>query len=175
MYLVAKINFNMQFETDRLLLREFSVDDAAHMYALNLDPEVIRYTGDGPFDSVESAKNFLENYDHYKQYGFGRWAVIRKSDSEWLGWCGLKYTESRDEHDIGFRFFKKYWGMGYATEAARKCLEVGFHEFDMPFIVGRAMKANLGSVRVLEKIGMAWWRDFDFEGEEGVIYRSDQH
>lgn len=161
----------MQFETARLLLRQFTPEDAEQMYLLNLDPEVIRYTGDAPFVSIEAAKKFLNNYDHYKRYGFGRWAVIRKSDQAWLGWCGLKYTESTWEHDIGFRLFKQYWGQGYATEAAKKCLEIGFAQFNMPFIVGRAMKANIGSVKVLEKIGMEWWKDFDFEGGEGVIYK----
>ena len=161
----------MQSETERLLLREFTPEDAEQMYLLNLDPEVIRYTGDKPFDNIESAKKFLNNYDHYERYGFGRWAVVRKSDRAWMGWCGLKYTESTREHDIGFRLFKQYWGKGYATEAAQKCLKIGFSRFNMPFIVGRAMKANIGSVKVLEKIGMKWWKDFDFEGEEGVIHK----
>jgi ribosomal-protein-alanine N-acetyltransferase len=78
-------------ETQRLLLREMTPDDAENAYLLNLDPDVIKYNTDSPFGSIEEARNFLINYDHYKKYGFGRWAVVNQSDHEFLGWCGLKY------------------------------------------------------------------------------------
>ena len=71
-------------ETERLFLREITVNDAETAYLLNLDTDVIKYTGDKSFDSIESARQFLTSYDHYKKYGFGRWAVIRKQDSEFL-------------------------------------------------------------------------------------------
>ena len=158
-------------ETERLFLREITAADAVIAYELNLDPEVIRYTGDDPFDSIEEARQFLQSYDHYEKYGFGRWGVIRKEDGEFLGWCGLKYTADLDEYDIGFRFFKKHWNKGYATEAAKACIELGFREHGMTVIVGRAMKENTGSVRVLEKIGLTFTGTFDFDGEAGVIYK----
>lgn len=71
-------------ETNRLFLREITPDDAETAYLLNLDPEVIKYTGDEPFTSIEEARKFLENYDHYRKYGFGRWAVINKSTEEFF-------------------------------------------------------------------------------------------
>ena len=157
-------------ETPRLYLREMTVDDAESAYQLNLDPEVIKYTGDEAFESIESAKNFLKNYDHYKKYGFGRWAVIDKSNHAFLGWCGLKYTVELDEFDIGFRFFKKYWNNGYATESSKACITFGFDKFKMPKIVGRAMTENIGSIKVLEKIGLHFLESYNFEGEKGVIY-----
>ena len=157
-------------ETERLYLREITIEDAENAYLLNLDPEVVKYTSDEPFENVECARTFLKNYDHYKKYGFGRWAVINKTDNEFLGWCGLKYTEELDEFDIGFRFFKKHWNKGYATESAKACLELGFKKFEMPKIVGRAMKENFGSIKVLEKIGLKYYKPFDFDGEAGVIY-----
>lgn len=161
---------NIILETPRLYLREMTPADAENAYLLNLDPEVVQYTGDGPFESVEEAKTFLEKYDHYRKYGFGRWAVILKETGEYLGWCGLKYTADLDEFDIGFRFFKKHWNKGYATEASKPCIELGFKKFNMPEIVGRAIKANTGSIRVLEKCGLTYAGEYDFEGEEEVIY-----
>lgn len=158
-------------QTTRLTLRELTAADAENFYTLNADPEVIRYTGDGAFESVAAAKEFLENYSHYKEYGFGRWAVIRKEDGAFLGWCGLKYSPESDEHDIGFRFFREYWGQGYATEAAQACLDYGFGTLGLTTILGRAMKANAASVKVLEKIGMAYWKEMDFHGDAGVIYK----
>lgn len=161
-------------ETNRLYLREMTPDDAEQAYLLNLDPEVVKYTGDVAFISIEEAKTFLENYSHFKKYGFGRWAVIYKINDEYLGWCGLKYTEDLDEFDIGFRFFKKHWNKGFATEAAKACLEIGFDKFGMKTIVGRAMKANIGSVKVLEKIGLQFDKTFDFDGQEGLVYKIEK-
>lgn len=157
-------------QTARLYLREMTPADAEHAYRLNLDPEVIRHTGDDPFASVAQARQFLEQYDHYRRYGFGRWAVCLQAGDEFVGWCGLKYTESLAEYDLGFRFLRAHWGRGYATEAASACLDLGFREFLMPEIVGRAMKANTGSIRVLEKVGMKFARAYEEQGQEWVQY-----
>jgi [ribosomal protein S5]-alanine N-acetyltransferase len=161
----------MIISTPRLILRQLTPADAESFYLLNADPEVIRYTGDDAFADIEAAKQFLKGYDHYEKYGFGRWAVIRKEDGKFLGWCGLKYTPETGEYDIGFRFFREYWNKGYATEAAQACLDYGLNDLKIKTIVGRAMKANLASIKVLEKIGMAYWKKMDFHGGEGVIYR----
>jgi RimJ/RimL family protein N-acetyltransferase len=157
-------------ETPRLYLREMTAEDAESAYLLNSDPEVIRYTGDGPFESVSEARDFLANYESYKKYGFGRWAMILKETGEYLGWCGLKYTPELDESDIGYRLMKKFWGSGYASEAAEACIELGFTRFGMKTIIGRAMPANTASIRVLEKIGLTYLEDRLTEGTEEVIY-----
>lgn len=158
-------------QTQRLYLREFTIEDATHFYDLNLDPEVIKHTGDEAFKSVEDAKTFLENYDHYQKFQFGRWAVIDQTNEEFLGWCGLKFSPEKDEVDLGFRFFQKHWNKGFAGEAAQACLNYGFNELNLLQIVGRAMKANLASIRVLEKVGMQYLKDFEFDGNKGVIYK----
>lgn len=165
----------MILETPRLSLRELTPADDRNLFALNQDPEVIKYTGDPAFKNIHEARSFLENYDQYKKYGFGRWAVIGKNDSAFLGWCGLKYDASIDETDIGFRFCKKYWNQGFATESARACLSYGFDKLAMETIVGRAMKENAASVKVLEKLGMQFDREFDFyRGHCGVVYKIEQ-
>jgi len=157
-------------ETQRLCLRKMTIDDAYNIYLLNLDVDVIKYTGDESFKNIEKARHFLENYNHYDKYQFGRWAVIHKNNNEFLGWCGLKYTPELDEVDIGFRFFKKFWNNGYATESAEACINYGFEKYKLAKIVGRAMKENTGSIRVLEKIGLEYSKNFKFGQKEGVIY-----
>ena len=72
---------NPILETSRCYLRELSVDDALHFYELNSDPEVIQYTGDQAFESIETARQFLENYNPYSTSGYGRWAVIDKKNN----------------------------------------------------------------------------------------------
>lgn len=157
-------------ETERTILRNLTINDAEDFYALNLDKEVLKYTGDQPFENIEKAKNFLINYDQYQNYGVGRLAVIEKATSKFIGWCGLKYNSKKDEYDIGFRFFRAYWNKGFATETAKRCLDYGFKDLGIQRIVGRAMKENTSSIKVLEKNGMTFKETFDFDGHEGVIY-----
>ncbi|MFC0875025.1 GNAT family N-acetyltransferase [Saccharicrinis sp. FJH2] len=156
-------------ETSRLILREFQLKDAEAFYLLNSDPEVLRYTGDSPFGNVTEAEEFIRNYDDYRKNGFGRWAVILKSTHEFLGWCGLKLNEE-NMIDVGFRFFKNEWGKGYATEAAKSTLEYGFNQLKMAEIIGRAALANKASIRVLEKLGMTYWKMASCHGIEDACY-----
>ena len=65
-------------ETERTYMRNLIPDDAENFFALNLDPEVMRFTGDNPFNSLEESREFLRNYDQYEKYGVGRLAVIER-------------------------------------------------------------------------------------------------
>lgn len=158
-------------ETDRLLLRELEPADAAEFFNLNQNPDVIRYTGDEPFGDIAAARAFLENYKDYQQHGYGRWAVIEKTTDTFTGWCGLKYDPTRDETDIGFRFFEHFWNRGFATESALACLNYGFRTLRLENIVGRVMQENTASIRVLEKIGLAFEREQDFGPHKGLLFR----
>jgi ribosomal-protein-alanine N-acetyltransferase len=156
-------------ETPRLLLREILISDAEDMYILNSDLDVVRYTGDVPFSSIEETKEFISNYNHYHKYGYGRWAVILKETKEILGWCGLKNHD--DEFiDLGYRFHQKHWGKGYATESAKACIEYGFNTLQMTEIIGRAMPENPASIAVLEKVGMKYWKEDECEGLHAAKY-----
>jgi ribosomal-protein-alanine N-acetyltransferase len=162
---VKKIMFKEieNIETERTIMRKLTKEDAENFYNLNLDEEVLKFTGDKPFENLQTAIDFLTNYDQYEKYGVGRLAVIDKETLKFIGWCGLKYNQDKNEYDIGFRFYKNYWNKGYATETAKKCLDFGFGKLKIEKIVGRAIK-------VLEKIGMIFKENFDFEGSEGLIY-----
>ncbi|MCB0518702.1 MAG: GNAT family N-acetyltransferase [Lewinellaceae bacterium] len=157
-------------ETRRLWFRELSVADAEDFYRLNADVEVIRYTGDKPFLSIGEARIFLENYDQYEKYGYGRWAVLLKGTGKFIGWCGFKFSPESQETDLGFRFFRKYWGHGYATEAAIACIDFGFNSLGLTTLVGKAMKENSASIRVLEKSGMRFIKEISFDGSAGLFF-----
>jgi RimJ/RimL family protein N-acetyltransferase len=156
-------------ETNRLILRELSTADAKDFYRLNSDSEVMKYTGDLPFNSEADAKGFLENYSAYKDYGYGRWAVILKDTGCFIGWCGLKINEE-NLVDLGFRFFKEQWGKGYATEAAKASIYYGFEKIGLDQIIGRSARKNYGSIRVLEKIGMKFWKNDSCKGIQDSVY-----
>jgi ribosomal-protein-alanine N-acetyltransferase len=161
-------------ETQRLWLREITPDDAEMFFRLNSDPEVMRYTGDVAFTSIDEAHRFLANYDQYRKYGLGRWCVLEKNTEKIIGWCGLKYSPEVDEYDIGFRFFRDQWNKGYATESAKACIKLGFEEKNLPMIVGRAMKLNVASIRVLVKSGLTYWKDDACGLADGVIYKIEK-
>src|SRR4030095_3069017 len=133
---------NVVIETDRLLLRTFTEDDAALLFELNVDPEVTRYTHDEMSD-LSQAKKVLDEVilPQYALYQHGRWAALQKSDFQFIG---------------VYRFKKIFWGKGFATEAAFACLQYGFNRLGFQKIVGRALPENLASIRVLEKCGLRY-------------------
>lgn len=160
--------------TPRLHLRQLMEDDAGELYLLNSDPEVLRYTGDRPFASVDEARAFIRGYDQYTLYRRGRLGIFLKESGAFLGWCGLKYHPENSETELGFRLKQEYWNKGYATEAALASLDYGFNVLELSTIMGRVLKSNTASLRVLEKIGMQYWKDFDFEGAPGIYMRIDK-
>lgn len=148
---------DFSIETERLLLREFRPTDAPGIFELNGDPEVIKYTGDAPFADLPAAEEFLRGYAPYASEGFGRWAVLNKTDNTFFGFCGLRYLES-GEVDLGYRFMKKYWGQGYATESTRACLDFAFNKKQLPEVIARVSPDNTASIHVLEKLGMHYYK-----------------
>lgn len=148
---------NVILETERLLLRTFTTEDARLIYELNKDPDVTRFTGD-PITDIAHARQVLEQVilPQYVLYNHGRWAVHAKPSLEFIGWCGLKKRPERNEIDLGYRFLKSTWGKGYATEAAFACIKYAFEKLGLKRIVGRAMPGNIASLKVLEKCGMTY-------------------
>lgn len=141
-------------ETQRLYLRPFQLEDAPEIFRLNSNPEVMRFLGKREvYSNVNGAVEFLEQYLKLTApLPYARWAVIRKADDAWLGWCGLKLHED-GETDLGFRFHEEYWGQGYATESGMAWRDRGFEEFNLPKMVAQTTSENLGSQRVITKLG----------------------
>ncbi len=158
------------FTTERLALREFSLNDAKGFFEMNADPEVIQFTGDRAFVDIEETGQFIQAYDQYEKHGYGRWSIYLKGTEEYLGFCGLRYSTEKQETDIGFRLIRKYWNKGFATEAAIACLEAGFQKFGLDKIVGRARADNQASIRVLEKLGMSKAFEYTEEDKPWVQY-----
>lgn len=157
--------------TNRLYLRQFTPNDAIHFYTMNLDNEVMQYTGDIPFESVEAAKTFLENYNPYEKYGMGRWAVCLKENDDVLGWCGLKFHPNKNYVEVGYRFYKRHWGKGYATESALASINYGFKTLKLKTIYAHAHIGNLASHRVLEKCGLTHFKNGTYDGMPAKLYK----
>ena len=153
---MAILNRMKTIETERLILREYTEDDAPAFFALNSDPAVMRYVPDEPMISVDQAREVLRSHPitDYKERGFGRFACVLKATGEHIGFCGLKYLKEIEDIDLGFRFIPSQWGKGLATEAALASVRYGFDDLKLNRIVGLAEPENRASIHVLEKVGM---------------------
>lgn len=158
------------FESERLLLRPFALEDAEGMFALNNAPDVLDFTGDAPFESIAAARAFIADYDPYTATGYGRWSVLLKATNEYVGWCGLRLDAATGLTDLGYRFLPSHRNKGYATEAGAACLDYGFNTLKLARIIGRVVPANVPSIRVLEKLGMRLAGNTDCEGKDALLY-----
>lgn len=158
-------------ETERLIIRELLPADDAGIFKLDSDPEVHKYLGKSPIKTIEEARDviaFIRN--QYITNGIGRWAMVEKVSGSFIGWAGLKLMRDTvnnhaDFYDLGYRLIKKYWGKGYATEAAIACRDYGFNELNQPVIYAMTATGNVGSRKVLEKAGFICLETFDYDGE----------
>lgn len=159
-------------ETERLILREMDMSDLGGMFELDSDPEVLKFIGIPAFTRVEQSEAMInELLLQYKENGIGRWAVVDKATGDFLGWSGLKfYKESINNHqnfyELGYRFMKKYWGKGYATETAKAWLQYGFEELNADAIYAMTELEHFASKNVLEKVGFTNVEVFDYDGED---------
>jgi len=141
-------------QTQRLEHRAMTISDTEAFFSLNSNPEVMRYTGEPPLESIEAARDAIENYPDFETVGYGRWACVLKETNAMIGFCGLKYLTDLDCVDVGFRFLPEYWGQGLATEACAASIAFGLNEIKLERIVALVLEDNPASIRVLEKCGM---------------------
>lgn len=152
--------------TDRLLLRQFTEDDAANLVDLDSDPEVMRFLTKGrptPREVVrgEQLPRFLRNYERFDGRR-GRWAVIEAASGQFAGWLSLEPPHDGGLHqaELGYRLRRSVWGTGYATEGARALIRKGFTELGVRRVRAQTMAVNLASRRVMEKAGLTYVRTF---------------
>jgi RimJ/RimL family protein N-acetyltransferase len=154
-------------ETERLLLRPWREEDVAPFAAMGRDPEVMRYLG--PLLSEDDSRHTFEVVaQQQRDRGFCFWAVERRSDGKFIGFCGLQVGSEpiAGEIEIGWRLARDAWGQGYATEAALASLAWGWDNLDAPSIAAITAALNERSWRLMERIGMRRYPDEDFDHPE---------
>ena len=155
-------------ETERLVLREFTLDDLERLVELRSDPLVMRYIG---LQSREKVEERLRYYlSLYQSHGFGMWAVVHKAENALIGWCGLLFLDQTPEVEVGYGVARAFWGQGLMTEAARASLRFGFESAKLERIVAVAMPENHQSRRIMEKLGMRYEKNGHFYNHELVYY-----
>ena len=159
-------------QTERLALRELTVDDAAFIRELVNEPSWIRFIGDRGVRSVDDARAYLEKgpIAMYARFGFGLWAVELKETGEAAGLCGLIKRDALEDVDIGFAFLPRFWGRGYALESAQAVLAYGREILGLDRIVAITSPDNDASIRLLEKIGLRFEQTIEFAGESTMLF-----
>jgi RimJ/RimL family protein N-acetyltransferase len=168
-------------ETKRLILRDILPTDDAGILELDSDPEVHRYLGGNPIKTIEEARNAIDYIrGQYERNGIGRWAIIEKATGNFTGWGGIKFVNDetinclRDFYDIGYRFIKKYWGKGYATEVARASVAYAWNDLKLSKIYSWSDAGNKASHTVLRKAGFRMLEEFDYHGAPHVWFEMER-
>ena len=145
----------MILETKRLILREMTQDDLPALQGILQDGETM-YAYNGAFDEAETQAWLDRQLSRYAQYGFGLWAVVLKESGGMIGQCGLTMQPWRGDEvlEVGYLFNRAFWHHGYATEAARGCMEYAFDLLGAREVCSIIRETNLPSRRVAERNGM---------------------
>jgi [ribosomal protein S5]-alanine N-acetyltransferase len=141
--------------TDRLLLRPFADADADAIFALQSNPDVLRYWDSPPWSERSRAERFIAICKQIEQEGSGaRLAIERAVDGVFIGWCCLvKWNPDYRSATMGYCLDTVAWGQGFATEAADSLLQWAFDTLDLNRVQAETDTRNIASSRVLEKLG----------------------
>ncbi|WP_152391856.1 GNAT family N-acetyltransferase [Paenibacillus guangzhouensis] len=159
-------------ETRRLKLRQLRLDDAPDLYDYFSQDKVTTYYDLDRFTELKQAEDLIQMWiDNFDSQRSIRWGITLKSEDRVIGTCGFhKWSQKHHRAEIGYELSPAYWRQGYMGEVVDAVVRYGFHGFDLHRIEAQIFQANIGSRKVLEKIGFQ---------EEGVLqdyfYLKDQY
>ncbi|CAN5797429.1 GNAT family N-acetyltransferase [soil metagenome] len=164
-------------ETERLLSRQFTIEDTAFVIKLLNTPGWMQFIGDRNVRTEEEAKKYLLNspIKSFKENGFGLGLVLLKNTCEPIGMCGLVKRESLQGVDIGFAFLPEYSGKGYAQEIASATLLYAKETLKVPVVLAIVMPKNERSIKLLHKIGLHFKTMITLtkDGEDLMLFSSN--
>jgi [ribosomal protein S5]-alanine N-acetyltransferase len=147
-------------ETERLIVRPLTEEDAEFILELLNEPSFIQNIGDRNVRTIDDARSYIMNgpIASYDKNDFGLDLVVLKETGESIGMCGLIRRKGLEDVDIGYALLPKFWSKGYALEAAQATKAYARDVIGLKRIVAITDPANEGSIRVLEKIGLRFER-----------------
>lgn len=141
--------------TERLILRPWRHEDFEPFAAMSADPAVMRFLSvDGkPLSRFAAWQGFCAMLGHWEMRGYGMFAMVERETGTFLGRVGPWYPEGWPDFEIGWTLRSEFWGRGYASEAATKCIEYAFGELQWTHLVSLILPDNTRSIRVAERLG----------------------
>ncbi len=165
------MNTQPHIQTQRLILRPPSLDDLDDLHRVWTDSDVRRYLWDDRIIPKErTIEELHKTIDCFATRGFGLWAVCLKGRTQLIGICGFLPEDNPREAELLYALAPAYWKQGLITEAAKAVLQYGLESLGFERIVASADVPNVGSIRVLEKIGMCFEKQEQVDGLELVFY-----
>jgi RimJ/RimL family protein N-acetyltransferase len=166
---------NYILETERLRLKEFTLNDTKFIIELLNSPGWLEFIGDRNVKTEEQAIAYLQNgpLKSYQENGFGLYLVERKEDGRSIGMCGLIKRLHLEHPDIGFAFLPDFMGNGYAFEITSATLAFATEKLNLPKISAITLPNNSRSIRLLEKIGLRFTKPFYFPNSEEELLLYD--
>jgi len=164
-------------ETTRLIGRQFTFNDLPDLTAILSDAEVMKYSLHGIYDEAATSEFIEWCMTCYNTQGFGPWALIEKTSSALLGFCGI-YPEKLgnvQEVGLGYRLARNYWGKGLASEAGKATVEFAFTQKKVDSIVVIIEPQHIASIRVAEKLGFKDFNIIDFNEHLVRLYRLNKN
>lgn len=157
--------------TDRLRLRPFTEADIDPLHQMLSDPEVLRYMPVTDPPNRQWIERFVTHrIEHWTQHQFGWWAVEPLVLGELIGWSGLTHLPETGEDEVGYLLGKAHWGQGYATEAARACVQFGFEQVGLKQIIALTHPQNTASQNVVKKLGLSFVDQVHYFGMDCYRY-----
>jgi ribosomal-protein-alanine N-acetyltransferase len=163
--------------TARLILRPFTMDDAAAYADIRLHEKVIDWLPQPPSGEsrAETAERTIRHFQEcWAQHGFGPWAVCDRETGRLIGQCGLRYLDDFKGVEVLWTIDPSCWRRGYASEAAAESLRFGFDQAELEEIFAITLPTNTASRGVMEKIGMRYRRETAWKGFDIVYYDIDR-
>jgi ribosomal-protein-alanine N-acetyltransferase len=158
-------------ESERLIFREFALEDLPELIEQRSDPDVNKFLGGTKLQNPASLATRIRFYiSCYASHGFGMSAMIWKPTGEMIGSAGLQPLDGTEEIEVGYSMIKEYWGLGIGTEAARAWLDHGFRNAGLERIVAVAHTENWASRHIMEKLGMHYEKTEFHYGAECAFY-----
>lgn len=156
-------------ETERLLIREFTLEDAAFILELLNEPAFIQYIADKGVRDLAGAGRYLRNgpFVSYAKNGFGLWMVALKDGGDPIGMCGPIRRDVLPHPDLGFALLARHTGKGYAFEATSAVLAHARHAHKLDPILAITAPENSASIKLLGKLGFRYDRTLDLPGYTG--------
>jgi len=143
-------------ETDRLVLRHLTPDDAPELFRIYSDPGTLKFMGGGPA-SQDEVREGIDNHirSYYDERGFGLWGTVEKNSGRLIGRCGILYQDINGKVDaeLAYLLDRSTWRKGFATEAANEIVRLAGEKLGFKRMVAVIHPDNLGSIRVAEKCG----------------------
>jgi [ribosomal protein S5]-alanine N-acetyltransferase len=157
--------------TERMRLRSFRLDDVDALWAIQRDPETMRWYPH-PFAREESEGWIRRNVERYERDGHGLWAVELLEDGRFAGSCGLaiQQVDGVAELEVGWMIDRALWNRGLATEAGRACRDLAFGPMGRTRLISLVRPENVASCRVAEKLGMTAERETMHARLRHVVY-----